>query len=293
MNPDLSIIVMVWVFLTGLACGSFLNVVILRLPLKGVSIVRPRSHCTVCGGAIKWFDNLPVASFIMLGGRCRHCGTAISFRYPIMELLTAAAFAFAFLRELWIPESASLALDTESWARAATGCALFFSLSAVSMIDLDRRVIPDEFTLPLIPAGIILAAAFPAAFPGPIELSGSARIDAAFNSAAGAATGAAVVFGLGWVFRAILRKEAMGFGDVKLLAMIGAFTALDGAFMTLVIASIAGSIAGSIYYAVKRDRYIPFGPFLAIGGMSAFWFRQEISTFFFQTYPGWLELLFR
>lgn len=284
----MSLVVLAWVFLTGLVFGSFLNVVVLRMPLKGMSIVRPGSHCTSCGGRIRWFDNLPLLSFLVLRGRCRHCGCAISIRYPLVEAATAGGFLFAFALELWNGGGAGLRLDADSWARALTGSALFFCLLAVSLVDIDRRVIPDQITLPAVPVGVALAAVFPAAFPGPICLGGAGWIDGAFNSLAGASAGAAVVYGLGRVFKAILNKEAMGFGDVKLLGMVGAFTALDGAFMSLVLASIAGSAAGTVYYIVKRDRYIPFGPFLAIGGMSAFWFKPEISHFLFKTYPAWL-----
>jgi leader peptidase (prepilin peptidase)/N-methyltransferase len=288
---ELSLVIWIWTFLAGLAFGSFLNVVIFRLPLKGVSIVRPRSHCMLCGTTIRWTDNLPVLSWLWLRGRCRSCGIPISVRYPLVELATGLAFAFSFYHALWIwrGSSGGFTLALDAWVQALTGCLLFFCLAAVSFIDLDRRIIPDEFTLPGIAVGILLSLAFPGAFGGPLTPLDSPHLDSALNAILGAAAGGGVVWAVGAVFRALLGKEAMGFGDVKLLAMIGAFVSWDGALWTLVLASIIGSVCGSIYYALRRDRYIPFGPFLAAGGLAVFWFKPGITHFFLETYPRWLS----
>ena len=296
MELDLSILVWVWTFLFGLACGSFLNVVVMRLPIQGVSIVAPRSHCTSCGVTIRWYDNLPVLSYFLLGGQCRWCGTTFSFRYALVEVATGCAFAASFCLALWQGGSdPGFAVEMEGWVQAVVGSVLFSALLVQSLVDLDRRVIPDEITLPGIAIGVILSVIFPVAlhrvgvepYP-PFPVFGPAWADAGFHALLGAAVGGGVVFSLGAVFRFLLGKEAMGFGDVKLLAMLGALVGWEGVLLVLVLASVAGSVGGGIYYIVRRDRYIPFGPFLAMGGLAVFWAKPQILEFFLEIYPGWL-----
>ena len=182
-------------FLVGACIGSFLNVVIHRLP-RGESIVSPRSRCPGCGRPIRAWENIPIASFIALGGKCAGCGEAISWRYPAVEMLTAAGFGAIFLLDgPGIPLLRDL---------------LFFSLLIpIAFIDIDHRIIPDELSLGGLAAGILLSF-----LPG-----GDWK-----GSVAGALLGGGILYATAFLYEKIAGREGMGGGDIKLLAMIGAFT---------------------------------------------------------------------
>jgi leader peptidase (prepilin peptidase)/N-methyltransferase len=235
----------------GTAVGSFLNVVIHRVPL-GESIVRPRSRCPSCGQEIRWYDNLPVLSWLLLRGRCRDCRAPISARYPLVEILTGLLAVTLALR---------LGLTLQMLG------AFYFaaSLLALTYIDLDHQLLPDRITLPGIAVGIALAALAPA----------GERWVALGSAVLGVIVGGGILWLVAWLYHLWSGREGMGGGDVKLLAMIGAFLGWQGVLLTLLLASFIGSAVGvAIMIRRRADARlaIPFGPFLALGAIVAlFW----------------------
>ena len=229
--------------LLGLAVGSFLNVVIHRVP-RGGSVLSPPSRCPGCGNQLRWFDNIPVVSWLALRGRCRKCRAPISIRYPIVELLTMAVF----LVHLWVfGWSVLLAV------RVAFACAMI----ALFAIDLEHHLLPNVITLPGIAVGLILSLIVP---PGIVD------------SILGTLLGGGVLWAIGEAYYRYAGQEGMGGGDVKMLAMVGAFLGWKLVLVTLVLSSVAGSVIGVIVIAVKRGgmKYaLPYGTFLALGALAA------------------------
>jgi leader peptidase (prepilin peptidase) / N-methyltransferase len=230
------------VFLFGLAIGSFLNVCIHRLPLD-MSLVRPRSRCPACKTAIAFYDNIPVISYLILRGRCRHCGARISFRYPLVEL-TAGLFAVAlFLRYGVAWETVFL-------------YAFVASLLVVTFIDLDHRIIPNVITYP----GVVIG------FLGALFLNHLTYQDSLLGIFAGA--GILVLVAGGYYL--LTKRIGMGGGDVKLLAMVGAFLGWPAVFFTVLVGSATGAFAGiamALLTGKGRRTAIPFGPFLSLGAL--------------------------
>jgi len=248
----------------GLLIGSFLNVCIYRWP-RDLSVVRPRSHCTSCEKTIAWYDNLPLASFLALRGRCRHCGARISWRYPVVELLTALLF-FYFVREFGVT------------AAALKMCAFSAMLVALIFSDLEMRILPDELTLGGTLAGLVFSVFVPVPesivqavlwFTG-TQLSG--RSHSFVEAAAGAAAPAFLLWVAGWFYERVRHREGLGFGDVKLIAMVGSFLGLSGALLTLAGGSLAGSLIGYAYIrATRKDAStyeLPLGTFLSIAALA-------------------------
>jgi len=242
--------------LFGLLIGSFLNVCIYRWP-RDLSVVRPRSHCIVCGKTIAWYDNIPVASYVLLRGRCRHCDVPISWRYPLVELLTGALFFF-FVWKLG-PTLAALKMC----AFSAILLALFFS-------DLEERILPDELTL----GGTLAGLAFAVFVPVPESIAAlffSGRTQWLVEAALGAVVPAGFLWLAGWLYERVRHREGLGLGDVKLIAMVGSFLGLGGALLTLAAGSLAGSIIGSAYIWLTRKDHatypLPFGSFLAAAAL--------------------------
>jgi leader peptidase (prepilin peptidase)/N-methyltransferase len=226
----------------GAIVGSFLNVVIHRHP-RGQSLIRPRSTCPQCGTALALYDNIPLVSWILLRGKCRSCRGRISARYPLVELLAALLFAATGAR---ITDALQL------------GFSLMFIafLIAVAFIDLEHMIIPDSITLPGIGVGV--AAAFLGATIEPVQ--------AVLGSLAGGGGLLAVAI----AYRAVRRREGIGMGDVKLLAMIGAFLGPAGALLTLLMGSVLGTLFGLIYIgraSSGRSARFPFGTFLSLGAL--------------------------
>ncbi|MHB2026777.1 MAG: prepilin peptidase [Elusimicrobiota bacterium] len=243
------------VFGIGACLGSFLNVVIHRLP-KGESVIFPRSRCPKCLGPIAFYDNIPIMSWIWLRGRCRACGERISSRYPAVEAFAAAACCAVWLR--W--------RQSPLWAAAA--CLASLTLVVVALIDWDTFLIPDELSLGLCALGIICAPINPLLRAWKWGARGSW-----LNSFLGAAFGFILCWAIAALGERIFKKEAMGGGDIKLLAAIGAWGGALGVFDALMIASISGAVYGGALMArkkIKRDEPIPFGPFLALGAMFNF-----------------------
>jgi leader peptidase (prepilin peptidase)/N-methyltransferase len=255
---------MLWVavFVFGALVGSFLNVCIHRLP-SDESIVFPGSHCPQCGTPIRPYDNIPIASYLVLRGRCRRCHARISPRYPIVELLGGLAALGA---------AATLGVTAHALLAFAFLCALI----VITFIDLDHQIIPDAVSLPGI--GVGLAAAI---------ILGSPSWTA---SLAGILLGGGLLWGVAEGYYRLTGREGMGGGDIKLLAMIGAFLGWQAVPVTLLIASLSGTVIGVGLMLLRRgDRRtaIPFGPFLAVGACCAlFWGDALIRWYLNLAQPG-------
>ena len=276
----------------GLCIGSFLNVCIHRYPYEEQTISKPvRSQCPSCGYELTWKDNLPVLSWLLLRGRCRQCGWRIPWRYPLVELLTAALWALA----AWVAPFGE-APAAVAWGLALVWILVLSALVVATFVDFAHFEIPDQvsiggmliapllsFAVPALHADTALAATFAE---GEVD-----RISAALASLVGIATGSGVLYAIGFLGTKLFRKDAMGFGDVKLLGAGGGFVGPGGALVALLIASLVGSVAGvanmlrwflflrarvrrrgsrrsvasSLRVARIQGRYLPFGPYLGIG----------------------------
>ena len=236
------------IFTVGLLFGSFTNVIIARMPV-GESIVFPPSHCPHCHERLRAVDLVPVFSYLFLRGHCRYCQQTISIRYPLVEVLCALLFVIVYLR--W-----GLTMTTVS------GCVFSVILLGAAFIDLDHGIIPDILTYPGIIIGLLLSfgtLGFLPALYGTLAFGG-------------------LMFAI-----AVISKGGMGGGDVKLAAVIGAFTGVTGSAVTLLLASFSGAIFGLIIMAVKktgRKTPIKFGPFLAMAAYIAFLFADAIATWY-------------
>lgn len=227
-----------------LCWGSFLNALAYRL-LHNVSILYPRSYCPHCRHTIAWYDLIPVISWFILRGSCRYCKKPISWLYPFIELFTPCAFSLLLL---YVPHSYFFSYF------------IFFSALIISIrTDLDEMLISAYATLFLIPVGCILSCIDML----PITL---------LESIVGALAGYGILYAIAHIFYRCTKKEGLGQGDMDLLALIGAFTGIYGCWITLLLASITGSLIGVIYLLIAKKsaahERIPFGPFLAIGAMS-------------------------
>jgi leader peptidase (prepilin peptidase)/N-methyltransferase len=228
----------------GLIIGSFLNVCIGRLP-AGQSIVSPPSRCPQCGAGIAWYDNIPVASYLVLGGKCRRCQARISLRYPLVEITTSLCFV---LQGLVYGD------DLPLLAARLVFTALLIALFGT---DLETMRLPNVLTLPGLVAGLAFSVFLP---PGPLA------------SVIGAAVGAAIPWAIRWIWHRATGVEAMGLGDVKMLAMIGAFLGWRQVWVVLFLASLSGAIVGLLVITARgrsaRTR-LPFGTFLALAAFVA------------------------
>lgn len=231
-------------FIFGSMVGSFLNVCILRMP-KDESIVFPASHCTSCKKPIAWFDNIPILSFLALGAKCRHCKKKLSWQYPVIEAVTGLLFV-VFLRQFGLGPKGILYLY------------LTLALLVQSVIDARERIIPDAITLPALGVALAASAVFP-------EIHGqAAHLRGFLASLGGALLGGGFLYAVGALAEWILKKEAMGGGDVKLLAAIGGVIGWRGVVWTIFISALIGSAVG-IYGKIRRgEELIPYGPFLAV-----------------------------
>ena len=269
--PELIINIIVFIF--GATVGSFLNVCIYRMPL-GESVVWPGSHCPNCKKRISAYDNIPFLSYILLKGRCRLCNQHISFIYFLVELITALIFVLLFNR---------FGLTYEFFFFTLFTCSLIIA----SFIDIKHRIIPDEISVGGLIIGFTLSAI------RGVNLEPSFRYDSAFafDSFLGIIIGGGVIYLTGTLFDLVYFKllkrppiqgetESMGGGDVKLLAMIGAFLGWKSAILTFLIAPFLGLVFGFANLITKKDHTIPYGPFLAVAALlSLFWSERIISLF--------------
>ncbi len=249
--------------LFGLLIGSFLNVCIYRWP-RDLSVVRPRSACTNCNQLIAWYDNIPVLSYLILRGRCRGCGERISWMYPTVELITGIFFA-------WLVATEGVNLS------AAKNCLFAAIMIGLIFSDLDTYLLPDEFTI----GGLIAGLAFSFFVPLPptvfglfVELNGlhvGYRAISFGEALVGGFIPAGALWLLGWCFEKLRKKEGLGFGDVKMIAMMGTFLGLTGVVTTLLIGSVIGSIVGLAYLKIMRKDpatyYFPFAMFLGAAAL--------------------------
>lgn len=246
--------ILLWLSIAGLfgaLIGSFLNVCIYRLP-RQESIAWPGSHCPSCSHSIAWYDNIPILSYVTLAGRCRHCTLPIPFRYPLVEILNAIGYVGLF----WV--------FGPGWVAVAYGL-LYSALLVVAGTDLSHKIIPNVVTFPGILVGLLCATTvLPLGFLGGLL---------------GVLVGGGILWLLAWASPYLFGKEGMGGGDIKLLAMIGAFLGWKPAVMTIMVGSFLGSLVGVTLIAaqvIKREDYIPFGPFLVCGALVALFFGQSI-----------------
>jgi len=237
------------IFVIGSMVGSFLNVCIHRLP-RDQSIVFPASHCPACRHPIAWFDNIPVLSFLLLRGRCRYCRRTIHWRYPVVELAAALA-AIAVVARFGLT------------AVAAVYFAFVCALTVVSFVDLEFQIIPDEISLGGLVVGVALCAALPS-----LQETASRPL-AVGRSLIGVLVGGGVLYVTGLLGDFIFRKESMGGGDIKLLAMAGSILGWKLVLLTFFIAPIFALIPGLTVLLLKRSHIIPYGPFLSIGLVAA------------------------
>lgn len=245
----------------GACVGSFLNVCIWRLP-RGESIVSPGSHCPKCNSPIPWYCNIPVLSWCCLRGRCLRCKAPISIRYTIVELLTAALFLAAGIS--WLaPEMLAL---TPALSIGVVPCRwlVISGLVVGTFIDLKHFILPDSITIGGMAAGVLLSVFVPG-------LHGCATpLEALRVSLTGMATGFGLLYAIGWLGSKAFKKDAMGFGDVKLMGAIGAFFGWQAVLFVVFVSSFIGSVAGVVLMAcgrAKRASRIPFGPYLAAAAL--------------------------
>ena len=242
----------------GLCVGSFLNVCAYRLPLQQ-SIVHPRSRCTTCGRTLSWFDNLPVISWAAQSGRCRTCKQPISWMYPAVEIVTAAIFVVTYLT--YGPTLLTV-------VRLVFACALI----VLFVTDLQHKILPNVITLPGIVIGFICSVFLPPGW---------------MSSLIGLVIGGGFLLAIAEAYYRLRGQEGLGMGDVKLLAMIGAFLGWKLVLLTLVFASFTGSLAGGLLIASGRGgmKYqLPFGTFLAVGAVLAATWGDPIADWYFGFY---------
>ena len=258
----------------GLLIGSFLNVVILRLPKRmewqwkrdsrevlgeaeiydppPPGIVVERSHCPHCKAQLAWWENIPVLSYLMLRGKCRHCSAKISVQYPLIELLTMLLVLVC----VW-----KFGFGWKGFGAVVLTCVLI----ALSGIDIRTQLLPDQLTLPLLWLGLVASLEHLYITPKPALL--------------GVIAGYVSLWTVWWLFKQLTGKEGMGHGDFKLLAALGAWIGLNGILPTILLSSVVGAIIGSVWLAMKgRDRAtpIPFGPYLAIAGWIVFFWGDQL-----------------
>ena len=258
----------------GLLIGSFLNVVIYRLPkmmerqwaeecaeltgkpldsAEGFNLVVPRSRCSSCGHLIRWYENIPVVSYLFLRGKCSACGARYGLRYPVVEAAVGALFYFCVWRWGWSPT-------------ALAWCGFSAALLVLALIDWDTTLLPDDITLPLLWAGLIVAAL---GWNPPVTLS---------TALWGAVAAYLSLWAVYWAFRLVTGKEGMGYGDFKLFAALGAWFGWPALVPMILMASVIGAITGiamKFSSGLREGGYVPFGPFLAGSGFAALFFGPQ------------------
>lgn len=252
-----SIVILIFVLWFGMCIGSFMNVCIYRLPIAK-SIADPsRSVCPNCNSMIRFYDNIPVFSYLWLKGRCRHCNTPISFRYPLVEAIAGLVALSVFL-------TFGLTLEGLIYFIFIT------SLLIITFIDIDHKIIPNVITIPGIPIGLLLALGLPAV--------------TFVDSILGLLAGGGSLFIVAWTYSLLTGKEGMGGGDIKLLAMIGTIIGWKGVLFTIFVSSAAGTLVGIPVMLVKGKNMkfaVPFGPFLSIGAITYIFMGQKIIYWYF------------
>jgi leader peptidase (prepilin peptidase) / N-methyltransferase len=253
MTPDTWWLMVAGLF--GLCIGSFLNVVIYRLPL-GQSLATPPSRCRKCGYSLRWFDNIPILSWVLLRGRCRKCGINVSWQYPVVELITGVLFVLV----VWLTPPGPL---------MASRLLLVCILIALFGIDLEHQILPNVITLPGIAIGVLLSLIAPPGWK---------------DSLLGVLLGGGILYAIAAAYYLWRREEGMGMGDVKMLAMVGAFLGWKAVLVTLVLSSFAGALIGVALMAAQQGTTmkfaLPFGTFLAIGTVVAMFVGEPLVAWY-------------
>ena len=245
----------------GAIVGSFLNVCIYRLP-KEESIIWPGSHCPHCKNPIKFYDNIPMISYFLLRGKCRYCKVSISLQYPLVEGITALSSLLLIMK--FGPSLSYLIYF-----------AFVAALIVITVIDLYHQIIPDVISLPGIGVGLLASLIIPHI--------------TFFNSLIGILLGGGSLFLVATLYQWLFKREGMGGGDVKLLAMIGAFLGWKAVILTILLSSLIGSITGILIMVLKGKDFkyaIPFGPFLSLGAVIALFYQNEIIFWYLQYNKG-------
>lgn len=303
MHPDVFFydFVPIAIGLFGLIVGSFLNVCIYRLPRQCLSICAPSSQCPNCKYNIPWYDNIPLLSYLCLGGKCRRCGVRISLQYPMVELLNALLYLGVYLSLLstyplieytdfttrqTIFQPITLELMTTPrylifWGELLLRMVLLSALVVISFIDMRFRIIPDIISIPGIGLAIIIGALFPShlefyhlALPE-FDSVPSPHLRGAIGSSLGVVVGGGLIYGIKVGGELVFQKPSMGLGDVKFMAAVGGFLGWLSPPIVLVFASVAGSVYGILNLLLTDRHYLPFGPFLSAGA-AALLFRPDI-----------------
>lgn len=248
-------------FMIGCCLGSFYNVVIHRWP-RGESIVSPPSRCPACSRPIRWYDNIPILSFVLLHGRYRYCRHPISWRYPAVELMAGVLAAGIFHVFGWNPSGV-----------------IFFVFASlllvIAFIDLDTYLIPDFLSL----GGMVFGLAASAVFPHTRWL----------DSFIGVLLGGGLFFAVAWGYQRLRKQDGLGGGDIKLLAMIGAFIGWKGVLFTVFFSSVVGAAVGLVAMAWSRKGWvmrIPFGPFLSLGAITYMFWGERLTAWYFESLGG-------
>jgi leader peptidase (prepilin peptidase)/N-methyltransferase len=239
----------------GAMVGSFLNVCIFRLPNEE-SIIWPGSHCPHCKNAIKFYDNIPLVSYFLLRGRCRYCKGSISLQYPLVEGITALSSLFLIIK--FGPSLSYLVYF-----------AFVSALIVITVIDLYHQIIPDVISLPGIGMGLLVSLIIP-------QITFS-------NSLTGVLLGGGSLFSVATLYQWLFKREGMGGGDVKLLAMIGAFLGWKAVILTILLSSLIGSVTGITIMVLKGKNFkyaIPFGPFLSLGAVISLFYGENIINWY-------------
>lgn len=256
------------VFMFGACWGSFLNVCIYRIPAE-LSVVKPRSRCPKCMTNLAWYDNIPIFGWIALGGKCRYCKAPISVRYPSIELLTAILFTLLWLHHPY------------NWLLVPYGV-LVFGLILGSFVDIDEMWLPDRCTI----GGMIMGPIFSFLLPSMHGMEG--HVDGLIQSLIGLVVGFGSLWSVAFFGRLILKKEAMGFGDVKLMGALGAFLGWQSIIFIVFVSSLLGTIIGVSCIAMGKKEWqsrIPFGPYIALAAI--IWVLG--GTTWWEAYLHWMQ----
>jgi leader peptidase (prepilin peptidase)/N-methyltransferase len=257
---------LLFAFVFGAVVGSFLNVCIFRLP-EDLSIVFPSSHCFSCKKPVAFYDNIPIVSFILLQARCRNCKTPLSYQYPLVELLTGLAALACIVK----------------WGITLNALSIFLFVAAlivITFIDFAHKIIPDVISLPGILYGLLIALVLP-------------KITF-LDSLLGALLGGGSLLLVAGVYYLLTKQEGMGLGDVKLLAMMGAFLGWQSILFIIMIGSFTGAVIGIAVMLIKQKdrRYaIPFGPFLSLGAVGYLFYGNEI-IYWYMNFQVWITHIF-
>ncbi len=259
-------------FVLGCMIGSFLNVCVWRLP-RNESVIHPRSRCPKCGNLIAWYDNIPIVSWLVLGAKCRNCGTTISWQYPLVEAITGVLFCCVYWRF-------GMVIATPVYMLFVAGLIL------ITFVDLADWTIPNEVTFPGIPIGIVCGVV------GMVYPASGFIVRSVIESLAAAVIGGGILYLLDKLTLLLAKKRGMGFGDVKLMAMLGAFLGWKSILFIMMVSSIIGSGVGLTLLAITKQtaknkpddleaqggHYLPFGPYLAVAGLLYLFFGEWIMS---------------